>query len=282
MLIYDMLRPSIPVLFLLMGSSARADLVNGATVVVAAQRSLLRAQGSAHAEVVLAAGRNAEFKVTGSAAGWVKVSIAGGGEGWLPRAELGTKVDQREGVCVELDIAEALSLGALDGGFHGNGAAFGDSVMLHGKNSMRLAVCPQVRAGLKLENTNSAAQNMVLANLRGVPMGLRIRPAAIRFEPGVETVYMFEAYCLDFAKSNPSRSDRLLPSGAAPDTVQRILGTVRHDVRATQLAVWAVQDNITAEQAVIALGANQTDIQNAKQIVQSAGLSPNQLRLFRD
>ncbi len=108
-----------------------------------------------------------------------------------------------------------------------------------------------------------------------------IKPVAeLRFEPAIEAEYLFEAYCLDFEKDNPSESDRLSLRASAPEPVRKILAISSSDVQAIQLAVWAITDNISAHDAEAKFGATKSDINNARQIVQSAGLQVKRYKLF--
>ena len=84
------------------------------TAIVIASKAVLQAKPSAEAEVVLPVSRDTQFKVTGSTEGWVKVALKGGGEGWLPEAEVGLKIDHAGRACVEVSLDRALDLGAVD------------------------------------------------------------------------------------------------------------------------------------------------------------------------
>lgn len=262
-------------------AASRAIAQESGRVVIAAKTSLLRMQPSVEAKLVVEAERGTEFTVTGSSAGWVKVAIAGGGEGWLAKSEIGLKVKRAGGVCVEMSLKDAITIGAIDGGFRGTGSASGDAVTLRAKGALKLAICPQVHPGTILKNANAAAQNMVLRSLRATSAGSFIKPATeLRFEPSVEAEYVFEAYCLDFDKDNPSEADRLLPTESVEEPVQRILNVRSSSILVTQLAVWAITDDITAADAMTKFEATDADIAAARQLVQSAGLPAERYRLF--
>jgi len=72
-------------------------------------------------------------------------------------------------VCVEMELSAALSVGAIEGVFQGTGASSGDSITLRARSTHTLAVCPCVRPGTVLANANAAAQDMLLAGVRGTP-----------------------------------------------------------------------------------------------------------------
>ncbi len=211
----------------------------------------------------------------------MKVALSGGGEGWLPRAEVGLKVSRGGRVCVELGLKEALTLGAIEGGFEGTGSSSGDSVTLKAKGTLKFSVCPGVQPGMVLANANAAAQNMVLARVSGVPDGVFLKPVTeLRFEPGVEAEYAFEAYCLNFEKDNPSGSDRFLVEGTAPEAVLKILSAPGSSIEGRQLAIWAVTDNISTKDARDKFQSTDADLAAARAILQSAGLTADRYRLF--
>jgi hypothetical protein len=104
--------------------------------------------------------------------------------------------------------------------------------------------------------------------------------AELRFEPGVEAEYAFEAYCLNFEKDNPSGSDRLLIEGRAQEEVVRILNVPSSSIEGRQLAIWAVTDDISAADAREKFQATSADLAAARKILQSAGLTVDRYRLF--
>jgi hypothetical protein len=252
------------------------------TVVVVTPQSLVRQEPNAESAVVLTTERNAEFRAVESNADWVKVTFKGG-QGWLPRGEVGFKVN-RGGQCVEMGVREALAAGAVEGGFFGQGSSTGDSIILRGKSALKLPVCPpmqQVQPGTVLINSNAGNQNMVIRKLRGTLSGQYIRSAStLRFSPTAIVEYLFEAYCMNFTRGNPSQSDQLTPAETAPDAVVKILKVRSSDIVAVQLAIWAVTDNPTAADARSHFRATDKDIAAARQIVQSAGLPVESYRLF--
>ncbi len=251
------------------------------TVVVAAKTSLVRLRPSVEGEIVQRVGSGAEFKVTASSEGWVKVSLANGKEGWLPKGEIGIKVNRQGHVCVEIELSKGLKLGAIQGGFRGTGESSGDSVILRAKGTLRLEICPQFEPGSVLRNRNAGGQDMVLLSLAGIPEGDRLRLVShLTFEPEVETEYAFEAYCLNFRKHNPSDSDDLVLSDKAPGDIQKLLGVKGFDLHPIQLAIWAVTDNVTPQEARDVFGSTDANIADARRLIERAGLIPSQYRLF--
>jgi hypothetical protein len=89
-------------------------------------------------------------------------------------------------------------------------------VELKAKGTLTFSLCPELRPGSLLRNANAAGQNMVIRKLAGIPDGnfLRLVPR-LKFEPSVEAEYVFEAYCVNFHKDNPSASDSLVLVSAA-------------------------------------------------------------------
>lgn len=251
------------------------------TVVVISAGATLRAKPSVEAGVVLEVHRNAELKLTGSTEGWVKVAIGGGEEGWLPETEVGLKINRAGRICVEVSLEKALDRGALEGGFRGTGSSSGDSVVLRAKGTLTAELCPKFAPGTVLANQNAQAQNMVLSSLRGRPSGSLIVPEIeLHFEPGIETEYIFEAYCVNFEKDNPEESDRLTPNGAATEEIAKILAARSNNITAVQLAIWAITDNVSPHDVNEKFGATAADIDSARNLVESTGLPVSQFKLF--
>lgn len=258
-----------------------ADAKEDRTVVVIRTKTAIKAKPSAEAEIVLQATRDTEFKVTGSTEGWIKVAIKGGGEGWLPEAEVGLKINRAGRPCVEVSLEKGLDLGALDGAFRGNGSSSGDSVLLRAKGALTADICPRFEPGTVLANQNARGQDMVLNSLRGRPSGSRIVPEIdLHFEPGIEAEYIFEAYCINFDKDNPETSDRLTPNGPATEEVAKILGTRSNNLEAVQLAIWAITDNVSPHDASEKFGATAADIDLARKLLESAGVPAARFKLF--
>lgn len=250
-------------------------------VMVVAEQSLLRTEASVEAKVVSRVARGAEFAITGSSRGWVKVSLEGGGEGWLPEAELGVKVNRSGRVCIEMGLKDAIELGGIEADFRGTGASSGDAVLLRGEGALTVAVCPRFQRGSVIQNANAAAQGMVLRRLRGRPSGNQFMPEVeLRFEPGIEVEYLFEAFCLDFSKDNPSEEDRLVLGEPVREEVALVLAVEGADIEAVQLAVWAITDDITVAQAREVFGTSDRSIEDARRLVREAGLEVSSYRLF--
>ena len=251
-------------------------------VVVAASVGVVRAEPRAGAEAVVEIPRDIELRVVGSSPGWIKVFPSGGGEGWLPDSHVAARVTRDGTVCLEMSLKDAIEVGALDGGFRGNKKSSGDSVILRATGALTASLCPEFSGGLVVENANARAQDMVLRRLRGIWDGKRWEPAVrLRFEAGVETEYIFEAYCLNFDKKNPSGSDTLALGGMAPSAVVQLLSVENPDIKGLQLAIWAVTDNVTLQDAQEDFNATTQDIAIARRTVEAAELTPLDYRLFR-
>jgi uncharacterized protein YgiM (DUF1202 family) len=104
-------------LALVLGFVGRARAQEAPKLVVTAKTSLVRVEPSLEAKVVVAADRNAEFTVTGSTEGWLKVAVGTTGEGWLPKAEIGLKVEHNGEVCVEFELSDGLKVAPLKADF---------------------------------------------------------------------------------------------------------------------------------------------------------------------
>ncbi|OFW06713.1 MAG: hypothetical protein A3H96_20560 [Acidobacteria bacterium RIFCSPLOWO2_02_FULL_67_36] len=250
-------------------------------VILVSQIGSLRAEPSADAPVVGQVARGTELRIVEMRPGWAHVVPVNGLQGWLDEKDFGRRVSSDAGDCVEMGLREALSVGAIVGGFRGTGGSSGDAVVFQGRAALPIAVCPVWTSPLKLENSNAAGQSMVVTKLRGIPRGELIEPKTrLRFDPARDTEYVFEAYCLDFRKDNPSGSDHLRFSDGVPPDVAKVLAAGSGDVHALQLAVWAVTDNTSASDARQKFSATDKDLLAARAVVVAAGLPAERYRLF--
>jgi hypothetical protein len=251
-------------------------------IVVAAKTSVVRAKPSLEAKAVVGADGGTEFSVTGSSAGWFKVALKTGGEGWIPGAEVGLKVRRNGQACVELGLNEAIKLGAIEGEFRGTGASSGDAITFKGKGTLKLSICPRLEPGSILENASGSAQNMVVASVRGLTAGTRMRVATeLTFEPEIESEYVLKAYCVNFEKDNPSEADRLQISGVASPDIVRVVALGSPNIVATQLAIWAITDDVGMADVVAKFNATTVDVSAARALMLRAALDPTRYRLFR-
>lgn len=144
------------------------------------------------------------------------------------------------------DFAAAVSAGKVSVTFRGTGGSSGDAieaiVVATPKTSGHLVLT--VAPGTRLQSGNSSAQNMVIAGVKGQMMD------ANRYEPSSEIqvsntprTYIFEAYCTNFEKDNPSAE-----TGFALETADPILAAILSEPGSTtvkQAAVWIYTDNVS-------------------------------------
>jgi hypothetical protein len=251
-------------------------------IVVVGKTSLVRSEPKSEAEIVFRPARGVELSVTGSSDRWHKVSLAAGGEGWIPKTEVGILRNEDGQPCVQLSLEKAISLDAVDAELSGTGNSSGGAVVVKGKSNLAFTICATVAPGTVLLNSSPRAQNMVLAGVitQRVPgRGLRLVPS-IRFTPDIEVERTLSAFCLDFLKNNPSPRNRFRMGGRQDSLVNRVLLRETSDVRTTQLAIWAIRGGITRASALAKFGSDSTDIAAAEALLNRAGVATAGYRLF--
>jgi hypothetical protein len=190
---------------------------------------------------------------------------------------------------------DAISLvDAIDGGlvraeFTGTGSASGAAVLLRIARTSPDELTIFVPAGLLLVNADDDEQDMVVRRLLGTSIGgARYQPATlIELRDDDEHVYVLEAYCLEAHRDNPSRGTGLTPAGFAHPDVVAVLEAVDRvsdavdDISVIQAAVWAITDNISADELnEIGYGLSDREAQLVADVLAAAGFDPAGFRLF--
>jgi hypothetical protein len=138
-----------------------------------------------------------------------------------------------------IELSDAVGRGLVEADIRGNGASSGDSIeavfILLGNEALEISV-PR---GTVLAPSGSE-QRMVITALTGVVAGSgSYMPASfITLWPGQEKrdTYLFEAYCLDFDKDNPSSSTGFGLTGPASEEVTAVLRCGGEGARACRLS----------------------------------------------
>jgi hypothetical protein len=99
--------------------------------------------------------------------------------------------------------------------------------------------------------------------------------------------FILEAYCLDFHKENPRSSTKLSVGTFADPPIIRILDALDNlssditAVGAIQTAIWIVTEDVSKKELVDRFPVGQKDIDNAKVILEEAGIDTTSKRIFR-
>jgi hypothetical protein len=97
---------------------------------------------------------------------------------------------------------------------------------------------------------------------------------------------LFSGYCVNFNKDNPSESTIFTMTGFADANVIKIFNVLNQlsenvtKIAAIQSAVFAVTDNVSRSELQSRFSATATDIQNARTILEKAGIDTTNKRLF--
>jgi len=141
------------------------------------------------------------------------------------------------------DLAAAVAAGKVSITFHGIGGSSGDSIeatvvtTAKAGGDLVLTVAP----GTRLQSENVSAQNMVIAGVEGqVISGNSYSPSSEIRASDTPRTYVFDAYCTDFEKNNPSASTKFKLGKVDP-----ILACILNEAGSTivkQAAVWIYTD----------------------------------------
>ncbi|MEO7648600.1 MAG: hypothetical protein ABIV11_10280 [Gemmatimonadaceae bacterium] len=191
----------------------------------------------------------------------------------------------------------------------GLGASSGLAVVMVIKSMLDRPLRVQIRDGTLLRNSGSA-QNMVLRRTEfeadaetAQEIGERCAEIAqsmeeqdrvpdwrplvsnwMTLQPDVTHTFLLSAYCLDFEKDNPgSTSSFAVEPGASGETA-RLFTYLRTDstnsgVAAIQLAVWALNGDLSAAQIRTEFAFSEADRINACGLLDAAQLSSESRRL---
>jgi hypothetical protein len=149
-----------------------------------------------------------------------------------------------------LTLQDAIASGKVTAEFNGTGGSSGDSVkarLAKGPKAGPGPLAVDLPSGSELESNDAAAQNMMVAAVRGVDMGGRmIEPASRIVLTGNKPVtYVLGAFCVQFEKQNPSPSTSFTLRGRDPVLACIARQTRTLSVEAIQAAVWMHTDNVT-------------------------------------
>lgn len=157
----------------------------------------------------------------------------------------------QEAKSLTLDLSTAISGKYVEASFKGSGASSGDSIVGTFNKTAKAGPRPltiTVKPGTPLRSNTASAQSMVLAGIKGISSGdsTYIPATEILLEDNKPVIYIFEAYCMEFHKDNPSDSVGFA-LGTHDSALACILEKAKQDSlseSATQAAVWIRTDKI--------------------------------------
>jgi hypothetical protein len=192
-------------------------------------------------------------------------------------------------------LSEAISAGYVEASITGrsgiglfSGASSGDSIILNVKRLVNYTIeIEAIPRGTLLVPSSGNTQNMAVLDLKGLSEGImyRVRDRIILDTPNT-VQYLFSGYCVNFNKDNPSESTIFTMTGFADANVIKIFNVLNQlsenvtKIAAIQSAVFAVTDNVSRSELQSRFSATATDIQNARTILEKAGIDTTNKRLF--
>jgi hypothetical protein len=185
-------------------------------------------------------------------------------------------------------LSEAVDKNLVKAGITGIGVSSGDSINLELTRLTPNTTEIKVPKGTVLI-ASGTAQNMVVYKVRGIPEDTKwiIPISKIILDSSEPQTFILEAYCLDFHKENPSSSTKLSVGTFADPPIIRILDALDNlssditAVGAIQTAIWIVTEDVSKKELVDRFPVGQKDIDNAKVILEEAGIDTTSKRIFR-
>ncbi|MCW3134040.1 MAG: PKD domain-containing protein [Methanophagales archaeon] len=185
-------------------------------------------------------------------------------------------------------LSEAIDKNFVKAEITGSGASSGDSINLELTRLTPYTTEITVPKGTVLLSSG-VAQNMVVYKVSGIPKGtMWITPVTkIVLDSSEPQTFILEAYCLDFHKENPSSSTKFSVGTLTNSQILRILDASDNlssditSVGAIQTAIWVVTEDISKKELVDRFPVEQKDIDNAKVVLEEAGIDTTSKRLFR-
>jgi hypothetical protein len=168
------------------------------------------------------------------------------------------------------DFATAVAAGKVTATFHGTGGSSGDVIeativgTAKASGDLLLTIAP----GTRLQSGTSSAQNMVIADLKGqVVSENSYTPRTNILVSATPRTYIFDAYCTDFEKDNPSSGTKFTLGKVDP-----VLACVFSKASSTivkQAAVWIYTDKASFSHVNDKFTVSQSDWNTAVSIVNS-------------
>ena len=169
------------------------------------------------------------------------------------------------------------------------GVSSGDSIILHVKRLAEYVIeIEPLPTGTVLE-ASGGAQKMVVLGLKG-----KFRHGELFYSPTDRILlwyfdiakYLFSGYCVEFEKPNPDRDTLFSVGGMAREDVRKILHVLGElpenvtSVSAIQTAIFVLTDDISLEELESRFKSGVDQIDNARTILEAAGIDTTSRRLF--
>jgi hypothetical protein len=188
-------------------------------------------------------------------------------------------------------LAEALIAGYIEANITGYklGSSSGDSIILDLKRLVNYTIEIEKFPTGTLLVANGKEQSMAILRLKGLFDFLRDGYYArdkIILDSTNKVSYLFSGYCVSFSKPNPSIITRFSVSGTADADVLKIFGVLGQlpdnvtGVAAVQTAVFVVTDNVSLSELESRFSSGVVEIQNARTILEAAGVNVSSKKLF--
>ena len=185
-------------------------------------------------------------------------------------------------------LSEAIDNGLVNAEITGCGASSGDSINLElaRLTSDRIEII--VPRGMVLIASDKS-QNMVVYKVSGIPEDSKwkIPVSEIILDSSDSQAYILEAYCLDFYKNNPGSNTRFSIETMTDPEIQNILDALDNlslditTVEAIQIAIWISTDDLSKEELLDKFPVDQKEIDNARIILEEAGIDTTSKLFFR-
>jgi len=184
-------------------------------------------------------------------------------------------------------LSEAVNNDLVKAKITGSGASSGDSINLEltRLTSDRMEIT--VPKGMVLIASDES-QNMVVYRVSGIPKDSKmiIPVSEIILDSSDPQTYILEAYCLDFHKKNPGSNTRFSIETLTDPEIQSILIALDNltpditSVVAIQTAIWISTEDVSKEELLDKFPVEQDDMDNAKVILEEAGIDKNLKSFF--
>ena len=187
-------------------------------------------------------------------------------------------------------LQEAITAGYIEANITGVGlgASSGDSIVLELKRLTDYTIeIEKIPTGTLLVPTTDK-QTMAVLDLKGEYTYIGYYPSTqIILDDTDKVSYLFSGYCVTFYKSNPTISTRFNIDGIVNADVMKIYNVLDQlspsvaSVSAIQTAIFVVTDNINQAELQNTFPTSAAEIENAKTILQTAGIDISTKNLFK-
>ncbi len=178
-----------------------------------------------------------------------------------------------------LPLHEAIAHGKVKARVESLGGSTGDAIQLTVRRLQPKPLQVTLPPGSLLRSGRASVQDMTAARIRGKPAkdGGGLEPASdIYLDTDLEQTFVVRAYCLDFAKDNPSKDDTFTVEG--PDlSMARLLQLASEEAKDTatiQAAVWILKVSVTDEALKARFPIDTQQLAAARQLVRRSTMAP--------